>query len=35
VCNESLDGWDDVTVCAPDEVCDATGPGRCAGVEAP
>jgi serine/threonine-protein kinase len=35
VCNESLDGWDDVTVCAPDEVCDATGPGRCTAVEGP
>jgi serine/threonine-protein kinase len=34
ICNESRDGWDDVTVCAPDEVCDATGPGRCASATA-
>jgi serine/threonine protein kinase len=34
VCNESRDGWANVTECEPGKVCDATGPGGCAALGA-
>ena len=30
VCNESRDGWANVTECEPGKICDATGSGGCA-----